>query len=381
MGYRISLLSKHLICWAVTGLLMISLAQAQDLALEFIGQQIIPHNHQYKDTIVGGLSALEYDVRTGRYIAICDDRSDTGPARFYGLKLGYDASGFHSWQLTDVHTMKRPDGSVFPAPSFMGASSVDPEALKLSPAHSSYLWTSEGHAKKGVNPFVREMKLDGTYIRDFAVPEKYHIGEGTGIRDNLAFEALTVTTDQKSILLSIEGPLIQDGAEADAEQGADVRLLQMDIDSGQPVHEYVYTVEPVHKETLPFGNFSINGVVDILALDRDQYIVVERSFSTGAGLSVKLYLADLSAATDVLGLHSLKGATYQTAQKTLLLDLGELGIPIDNIEGMTFGRTLKDGRRTLVLISDNNFRSAQISQILVFAVDGLAEKLTSKTPH
>ena len=251
----------------------------------------------------------------------------------------------------------------------------------MSPTLSSYFWTSEGHADEGVNPFVREMTLEGAYIRDFNLPEKYFIGEGTGIRDNLAFEALTVMADQKSILLSIEGPLIQDGPEADAKQGANVRLLQFDIKSGQPVHEYVYAVEPVHKETLPFGNFSVNGVVDILALDKSRYIVVERSFSAGAGLSVKLYLADLSAATDVLALDSLKGATYQTAQKVLLLDLADLGIPIDNIEGMTFGRTLKDGRRTLVLISDNNFRAAQISQILVFAVDGLGAKVAVKTPH
>jgi len=45
-----------------------------------------------------------------------------------------------------------------------------------------------------------------------------------------------------------------------------------------------------------------------------------------------------------------------------------LGIPLDNIEGMTFGPDLPDGRRSLVLVSDNNFSAAGFTQFLVFAV-------------
>ncbi|PCI46993.1 MAG: hypothetical protein COB49_07775 [Alphaproteobacteria bacterium] len=351
--------------------LMVCFSYGGDISLDFIGQRVIPHDYKFQDTTVGGLSALDYNGETDSFVAICDDRSDKNPARFYGLKLGYDLSGFHSWQVTDVQFIKRPNGTVFPKPDFLGKSYIDPEALRLSPARNSYFWTSEGHAKYGVNSFVREMALDGSYLRDFTVPEKYRVGAGRGIRDNLAFEALTVTTDQKSILLSTEGPLIQDGAEADADHGADVRLLQFDIEGGQAAHEYVYALDPVHKESLPFGNFSVNGVVDILAVNRDQYIVTERSFSTGAGLSVKLYLINLVTATDVLKLDSLKGASYSPVTKKLLLDLGTLGITIDNIEGVSFGKTLKDGRRSLLLISDNNFSSAQVSQILAFAVNGL----------
>ena len=51
------------------------------------------------------------------------------------------------------------------------------------------------------------------------------------------------------------------------------------------------------------------------------------------------------------------------ARKRLLLDLDDLGIPLDNVEGMTFGP-----RRSLVLVSDNNFAAAQFTQFLVFAM-------------
>jgi hypothetical protein len=51
----------------------------------------------------------------------------------------------------------------------------------------------------------------------------------------------------------------------------------------------------------------------------------------------------------------------------LLLDLDALGITLDNVEGMAIGPDLADGRRTLVLISDNNFSPAQFTQFLLFA--------------
>ena len=53
--------------------------------------------------------------------------------------------------------------------------------------------------------------------------------------------------------------------------------------------------------------------------------------------------------------------------KRPLLDLAVLGIRPDNVEGITFGPRLDDGRRTLVLISDDNFSERQKTQILAFA--------------
>ncbi len=47
----------------------------------------------------------------------------------------------------------------------------------------------------------------------------------------------------------------------------------------------------------------------------------------------------------------------------------DLGIPIDNIEGMTFGPALPDGRQTLVIVSDNNSSPGQFTQFIVLALD------------
>ena len=100
---------------------------------------------------------------------------------------------------------------------------------------------------------------------------------------------------------------------------------------------------------------------------------MERSFSVGApgtGNSIRLYRVALAGADDVNGVASLAGAldSIDPAAKTLLLDLDTLGIPLDNVEAMAFGPDLPDGRRSLILVGDNNFAPAQFTQFLLFAV-------------
>ena len=69
---------------------------------------------------------------------------------------------------------------------------------------------------------------------------------------------------------------------------------------------------------------------------------MERSFSVGApgtGNKIRLYDVSLKHADNVNGFDSLATllAGLRPAKKTLVLDLDELGIPLDNVEGMTFG--------------------------------------------
>ena len=48
--------------------------------------------------------------------------------------------------------------------------------------------------------------------------------------------------------------------------------------------------------------------------------------------------------------------------------MDDLGIYIDNIEGVTFGPTLPNGHRTLVFVADNNFDVKEKAQLLLFEV-------------
>ena len=67
---------------------------------------------------------------------------------------------------------------------------------------------------------------------------------------------------------------------------------------------------------------------------------------------------------------ALANANYIPVTKRLVIDLAktaEVG-RVDNIEGMSWGPMLADGKRSLVLVSDNNFNPAQITQFLAFEV-------------
>jgi hypothetical protein len=118
----------------------------------------------------------------------------------------------------------------------------------------------------------------------------------------------------------------------------------------------------------------VNGLVELLPFNDQFMLAMERSFSVGApgtGNTIKLYHVALAGADDVDDLDSLAGrlGSLRTARKTLLLDLRSLGLPLDNVEGMTLGPRLPDGRRSLVLVSDNNFAATQFTQFLLFALD------------
>jgi hypothetical protein len=42
--------------------------------------------------------------------------------------------------------------------------------------------------------------------------------------------------------------------------------------------------------------------------------------------------------------------------------------PLDNIEGITLGPKLSEGRQSVVFVSDNNFSPTQVTQFLLFAM-------------
>jgi hypothetical protein len=74
----------------------------------------------------------------------------------------------------------------------------------------------------------------------------------------------------------------------------------------------------------------------------------------------------------ILGIASinalLETPPKKIATKKLVLNMDDLGIFIDNIEGVTFGPTLPNGHRTLIFVADNNFMPFEKNQFLVFEI-------------
>jgi len=329
-------------------------SEAEDLAVRFIGQQIVPTGARLEGTVVGGLSGIDYDAVTGRYVAISDDRSRHGPARFYDIALALNSRRFDGVSLTGVRFMGQPGGGAY------HANAIDAESIRF--AGADLIYASEGSARAGIAPFVREMAADGRYLRSFDVPRHFMPGRRSGVRDNRAFESLTVSSDGARILAATEASLAQDNMEGTRQS----RILSFDRATGEPVAEYVYEIEDG-------ADRSSTGLAELLALDGTRYLALERSTpSRSHGGSARIFLVDLGGATNVAGEDALTG-NYRPAAKSLLLDLDTLGIRLDNIEGMTFGPVLENGRRSLILVSDNNFSKAQVTQFLAFDI-GLARE-------
>jgi len=353
------------------------------LTLHFIGQQQLPHRFQFSGTTIGGLSGIDFDPETGRYWAISDDRSETGPARFYSLSLdlarfkphadpGHEGVVFHS-----VHVLKRQDGTPFASVAVDPAQSADPESIRMHRPSGRLVWSSEGDRAVApgrppllVDPHVWEIDRDGNFIRALPIPDKFRAStEERGIRRNLGFEGLAFSGDGATLYVATENALAQDGPIASLTAASPSRIIVYDYARGAVRAEHVVEVAPIPVAPRASGGFADNGISEILWLGESRLLLMERSYAQGVGNTIRLFAVDLHGATDVSQFDSLAGRSYVAAGKRLVLDLATLGIRLDNFEGMTFGPRLADGRRSLVLVSDDNFNPTQLTLFLAFAVD------------
>jgi len=383
---------------AFCALALLAALAAQAQTLSYLGQQIVETGREFQGQPVGGLSSLDYDPATRRYLAISDDRSELAPARFYtltldlthfsrGAKPGSEGVRFvASTPLLDL------DGQPFKRRQ------VDPEGLRLDARRGLIYWSNEGQRINGgmQAPTVRRMKPDGQPAGEFPVPA-YYLPQGSagglaagdvGVYNNLAFESIAITPDGRSLWTMSENALVQDDLPTAVGRGSRARMLSFDLDSGAAGAEYVYEVGPVPLPPAKAGDFATNGVPDMLALSDHEFIVIERAYAVDAatpgrspvtgqptGNSVRLYLVDTRGATNVAGWSSIKGRELTPVRRRLLLDLATLknddGSPLalDNLEGICFGPEWQ-GRRTLLLVSDNNFNPTQFTQFLALTVEG-----------
>jgi glycerophosphoryl diester phosphodiesterase len=337
-------------------------------------------------TQVGGLSGITYDPASNNFYIISDDRSQFGPARFYTATIDPTLFTGGGVTFTGVTALRQPNGQTFPALS------LDPEGIAI--VGSDVYVSSEGEvsANRIIDPFVNRFSVaNGQQNQALPIPNPFipapnSIPTTSGVRDNLALESLITTPDKRFLFTATENALVQDGPLATLTNGSPSRILQYDLATGQAIAQFLYNTEPVALPPNPSNQFNTNGLVDLLALDNSgkRFLSLERSFSTGAvgtpgntGNTVKIFEVSLEGATDISGLSSIDGVSgIVSATKTLLLDLTSLNIPIDNVEGITFGPNLANGKRSLILVSDNNFSPTQFTRFLAFSVETVPEPST-----
>jgi hypothetical protein len=345
--------------------------------LRYINTIEIPFNQEFKNTVIGGLSSIDYDTKNDLYYFISDDRSVYNDARFYTAKIYLTADTLNKIAFQNVVSLKNASGKKYSNWEKYPDSSIDPEEMRYNPKTKNVVWSSEGARVINKdfsvlqNPSLQTATVNGDYTNAYELPSNLNMQRAEkGPRSNGVLEGVTFNTDYSVLYTTIEEPLYEDDTQATTSKSGLIRIFKFDTKSRKNTAQYAYVLDPIAHEPSPKTGFAVNGISSILFYDNNHLLVVERSYSVGKqACTIKVYLCDLSKATDVKEIPSLQNPGLQLASKKLILNMDDLGIFTDNIEGITFGPKLANGKPTLLFVSDNNFSDKQKTQILLFEVE------------
>jgi hypothetical protein len=317
------------------------------IELRLVGVHTLARNLTVDGTRVGGLSGIDYDAANDRWIAVSDGRGANGPDRCYTLLIDYDEAAVREVRVVSATPLQSAE-----------ACGLDLEAVRVDPRDGSLWLAGEGDAVRGIAPAVFRSTRDGRRKMTLALPPEISLREGSevGVRSNRNLESLTFTPDGSALWIGLEAPAKTRGAPPTATRGAITTLYRLTLD-GSLLETREYSLDAW--QLMPAaGKLADNGLAELLALPDGQLLALERS-----------------GAQDTDGRWRFSARLYEmTPQggKRLVHDFERNPHrPMGNLEGMTWGRRVRNGRPTLVLVSDDNFSDAPDAaptQIWVFEV-------------
>lgn len=337
---------------------------SETLQIKFLDEYVLPDNLQVDETLVGGLSDLDYDGTW--FYAVCDLPSSP---RIYKMDIALKEKKIDTVRFLETIRIDHQSREGFYV--------FDSEGLLYHPEEDRFTVSSEGAVSRGKDPFITEVEADGTLGEAYRLPEYFRVTEKNGPRNNGVFEGLSHSADGKGIWAATEFPLRQDGPSPKIfGTYSPVRFTYFDREDKTAKRQFLYPPDRIRK--IPLLPYGLNGVSAILEYQKDRFLVLERGFSAGYGrhgMRVLLYVADAGEAgssLDISDLGSRKEERPAMANKKLLLDFNSIrkklsGRIIDNLEGLAIGPRLENGNQSLLVISDNNFNSVlkQKNQIIL----------------
>lgn len=244
----------------------------------------------------------------------------------------------------------------------------DSEGIALRPDRRS-AWVADE-----ITSTIKEFSLEtGARVGSVAVPEIYR---PANVQNNMGLESLAYGAD--ALWTANEEALKPDGPLSTTTAGSWVRIQQFTGPELAPAVQYAYRTDPI-SQLSPFVTVERSGLVDLLVLPDGRILSLERE--VGGWLPrfrSRVYLLDLTGATDVSSVASLTDPGFTPVAKTLLWQ-GIFGFT--NFEGMTLGPRLTDGSHSLLLISDD--ASGQLGQrqdVLSLILGGLGEVTVDDSP-
>jgi hypothetical protein len=341
--------------------------------LRLAGEFLIPPKTTFPElgaSRFGAISGIATLPGGCELLAISDDDQDS---RVYRMQVSGTGSTLQVRPIREI----RLEGSAS-APS-----TLDPEGIALTTA-GTILISSEGagNVEPRLPPAILEYRADGRFLRQLPVPPRFVPNARgplrTGTRRNGGFESLAMTAGFKRFYTANELPLVQDGPDAPFTPGQRVRIVEY-LDDGKgyaPAREFAYELAPLEQPTFPSG-LTVNGLVELLQVDGDEFLALERGFiqSRGGrfGLNrIRLFRISLSGATDVSTIDALAGQKdLVPVRKTLVQDFSALAgrslrlLNLENFEGLAWIGKGQGSERALLTVSDDNFNALQVTAFLL----------------
>ena len=336
--------------------------------LTWVAEYTRPFGARYPDlpdsSKYGSLSGLAKDPNSDQWVGVIDERADS---RVAWLSFSYAAGAMNVTpsRLTALR----------PAPGIEDrlVTQADLEAVTALP-DGTFLASEEGHAARGqlFQPAMLHFTRDGLVTEIISYPDEFTLraDQLKGLRSNQGFESLT-RLPNGHLIAGLEQPLIQDGAMPSFEHGARGRLIEFAPNrGGSGFHAVKQWWYPINKTPTVAGFDEVctdgeNGLVELLALSDTKLLAMERACLTdrpsgGVFNPIQIFAVEL---------------TRREAHKSLVLNLSTLKPKLspaldrlENFEGMTFGPTASNGLKTILLVSDDNFRATQKTSFLLFGI-------------
>lgn len=367
--------------------------------VELLSIQEFSGDLEFEETRVGGLSGIVWDSTQNLFWVVSDDRGRINEPRVYGFQLNVTptsatkskSSGKSAnppttltldWKLQKVVLLKESKADVKKKKAVL-----DLEGISLLP-WGHWLMVSEGdmNQKPRAQSRLMEFKLNGEWVRDYNLPEDYGAEktgqQKKGPRNNFSFEALAQAGTESRWVIGTELGLLQDSGEK-------TRLLEFTQTEAwvlKPGREWFYPLAPIkqgeqigtedssvrvaassgvtsakpsaQQATQKMAQPLITGLSEILHVQNDVWWVLERSADLslqGLGFQAEIYSVQLNSS--------------QELQKELQVSLNAVDPRLEkNFEAMAWGPDLPDGRKLLVLVSDNNLEKSQTTVFATFGV-------------
>ena len=334
--------------------------------LRFLDEFVLPPDIRIDNTVVGGLSGIDY--KNGKYYLVCDQSSNP---RLYTAEINIQNNQIDTVLVKQLINVKKTEE--------FSKNVLDLESVRYDIKRDEFIVTSEGLIDEAKNPGIYTLSNLGEIKSSFKIPEYFNAGaKDQKPRNNGVFEGLTESFDQQGYWVAMESPLEKDSSKPKIfPSRTHVRITKFDKNTGAPVKQFAYKLDGIAK--LPINYFAVNGITEILEYAEDKFLILERAYSAGYGShgnTIKIFAADASSTTNTLNMQELKGENYELASKKLLFNFKSVEDKltreiVDNLEGMCFGPALDNGQQSLILVSDNNFNSfaEQINQFILMEIN------------